>query len=148
MEMGGAGEAGVVEPDTMLDTIEQPFRQPVSPDMPPGDIGDGAVHGAAVVAGGHDQVDAGQQSVPVNPVVVNKCPARGLGHTDTFGIVHPPRARTCGSQMAGSSSNRLMRSTAYCISIRRAWWLPRTDEDSGPVLQEEQPCLFSLREHP
>ena len=86
--MGGAGEAGVVEPDAVFNPVEQPFREPVAADMPPGDVGDGAVHGPAVVAGGDDQVDPRQQAVPVHLIVVDECPARGLRHADPFGIVH------------------------------------------------------------
>jgi hypothetical protein len=39
----------------MLDTVEQAFGEPVSMDMAPGDVGDGAVHGPAVVTGGCDR---------------------------------------------------------------------------------------------
>ena len=87
--MRGTAQAGIVQPDPVLDAVTQPFGDLVPTHVRFGDLSDGLVHGQVVVARGHQQIHAGQNAGFIHMVFMEERPARRFHNAHAAQFVDP-----------------------------------------------------------
>ena len=78
----GAAQARVEGADSRFDPVQYALRDVIAIDIMPCDLGNRTVHCQVVLAGRDQQIDLGDQPIPIDSVVVKQCAARCLTDAD------------------------------------------------------------------